>query len=53
MEEILRKRYEAAQLLEFRSYAEFALSTRMAHSVEEVHAIPARARPVGARNRAA
>lgn len=36
MEEILRKRYEAAQLLGFRSYAEFALSTRMAHSVEEV-----------------
>jgi len=36
MEDILRKRYEAAQLLGFRSYAEFALSTRMAHSVEEV-----------------
>jgi oligopeptidase A len=36
MEDILRRRHEAAQLLEFRSYAEYALSTRMAHSVEEV-----------------
>jgi oligopeptidase A len=36
MEEILRRRHEAARLLEFRSYAEYALSTRMAHSVEEV-----------------
>jgi len=31
MEDILRLRHEAAQLLEFRSYAEYALSTRMAH----------------------
>ncbi len=36
MEQILRKRHEAARLLDFRSYAEYALSTRMAHSVEEV-----------------
>jgi oligopeptidase A len=36
MEEILRLRHEAARLLDFRSYAEYALSTRMAHSVEEV-----------------
>ncbi len=36
MEAILRLRHEAAQLLEFRSYAEYALSTRMAHSVDEV-----------------
>jgi oligopeptidase A len=36
MEDILRLRHEAARLLEFRSYAEYALSTRMAHSVDEV-----------------
>jgi oligopeptidase A len=36
MENILRLRHEAAQLLEFRNYAEYALSTRMAHSVDEV-----------------
>jgi oligopeptidase A len=36
MEDILRLRHEAARLLDFRSYAEYALSTRMAHSVEEV-----------------
>jgi oligopeptidase A len=36
MEDILRLRHEAAQLLQFRSYAEYALSTRMAHSVDEV-----------------
>src|SRR5262249_51824154 len=36
MEEILRLRHEAARLLDFRSYAEYALSTRMAHSVDEV-----------------
>ena len=36
MEDILRKRHEAARLLDFRSYAEYALSTRMAHSVAEV-----------------
>jgi oligopeptidase A len=36
MEDILRLRHEAAQLLQFRSYAEYALSTRMAHTVDEV-----------------
>jgi len=36
MENILRLRHEAAQLLDFKNYAEYALSTRMAHSVEEV-----------------
>ena len=36
MEDILRLRHEAARLLEFKSYAEYALSTRMAHSVDEV-----------------
>ncbi|MBV8804035.1 MAG: M3 family metallopeptidase [Sinobacteraceae bacterium] len=36
MEEILRLRHEAAQLLDFKNYAEYALSTRMAHSVDEV-----------------
>ena len=36
MEDILRLRHEAARLLDFRSYAQYALATRMAHSVEEV-----------------
>ncbi len=36
MEQILRKRYEAARILGFGNYAEYALATRMAHSVEEV-----------------
>ncbi len=36
MEDILRLRHEAARLLDFKNYAEYALSTRMAHSVEEV-----------------
>jgi oligopeptidase A len=36
MEDILRLRHEAARLLQFGSYAEYALSTRMAHSVQEV-----------------
>jgi oligopeptidase A len=36
MEDIMRLRHEAAQLLDFRNYADYALSTRMAHSVEEV-----------------
>jgi oligopeptidase A len=36
MEGILRLRHEAAQLLDFRSYADYALSTRMARSVDEV-----------------
>jgi oligopeptidase A len=36
MEDILSRRHEAAQLLGFKSYAEYALATRMARSVEEV-----------------
>jgi oligopeptidase A len=36
MENILRHRHEAAQLLGFKSYAEYALAKRMARSVEEV-----------------
>jgi oligopeptidase A len=36
MEDILARRHEAAQLLGFKSYAEYALATRMARSVEEV-----------------
>jgi oligopeptidase A len=36
MEEILRRRHEAAQLLDFPNYARYALATRMAHSVDEV-----------------
>ena len=36
MDSILRLRHEAAQLLDFRNYAEYALATRMARSVDEV-----------------
>jgi len=36
MEEILRRRHEAARLLEFPNYAAYALATRMAGSVGEV-----------------
>ncbi|HTT42568.1 MAG TPA: M3 family metallopeptidase [Steroidobacteraceae bacterium] len=36
MEEILRRRHEAARLLDFGNYAEYALATRMAASVAEV-----------------
>jgi len=36
MEEILRRRHEAARLLDFSNYAEYALATRMATSVQEV-----------------
>ena len=36
MEQILRRRHEVAQLLDYPSYAHYALATRMAHSVEEV-----------------
>jgi len=36
MEEILARRHRAAQLLDFPSYAQYALATRMAHSTEEV-----------------
>ena len=53
MENILRLRHEAAQLLDFRSYAEYALSTRMARSVEEVlqflHELARTARPAALR----
>ncbi|HTT03545.1 MAG TPA: M3 family metallopeptidase [Steroidobacteraceae bacterium] len=36
MESILRLRFAIARLLDFKSYAEYALATRMARSVEEV-----------------
>ena len=36
MESILRLRHEAARLLEFSNYAEYALATRMARSVPQV-----------------
>jgi len=36
MESILRLRHEAARILDFANYAEYALATRMARSVEEV-----------------
>jgi oligopeptidase A len=36
MEDILRLRHEAARLLDFQSYAEYALANRMARSVGEV-----------------
>ena len=36
MEEILKRRHEAARLLDFKNYAEYALATRMASSAAEV-----------------
>ncbi len=49
MEQILARRHAAAQLLDFPNYAQYALATRMAHSVEEVltflHELAAAARP--------
>jgi len=52
MECILRLRHEAAQLLDFASYADYALANRMAHSVPEVleflRQLLAAARPAGA-----
>jgi oligopeptidase A len=36
MENILRLRHEAARILEFPNYAQYALATRMARSVDEV-----------------
>jgi oligopeptidase A len=36
MEDILRLRHEAAQLLDFKSYADYALANRMARTVPEV-----------------
>jgi oligopeptidase A len=53
MENILRLRHEAARLLDFRSYADYALSTRMARTVEEVieflHELARAARPAALR----
>ncbi len=49
MEEILRRRHEVARLLDYPSYAQYALATRMAHTVDEVldflHKLAAAARP--------
>ncbi len=49
MDNILRLRHEAARLLDFNNYAEYALSTRMARTVEEVlqflHELARAARP--------
>jgi oligopeptidase A len=49
MEQILAHRHAAARLLDFPNYAQYALATRMAHSVEEVlaflHELAAAARP--------
>jgi oligopeptidase A len=36
MQQILSRRHEVARLLDFGNYAEYALATRMAHSVSEV-----------------
>jgi oligopeptidase A len=36
MEEILKRRHEVAQILKFPSFAQYALATRMAHTVDEV-----------------
>jgi oligopeptidase A len=36
MEEILRRRHQVARLLDYPDYAQYALATRMAHSVDEV-----------------
>jgi oligopeptidase A len=53
MEQILRHRHEAARLLDFNNYAEYALATRMAHSVDEVlsflHELAATARTAAQR----
>jgi oligopeptidase A len=53
MESILRLRHEAARLLDFRSYAEYALSTRMARTPGEViqflHELARAARPAALR----
>ncbi len=54
MLKILRLRREAAALLDFRNYAEYALQTRMAKQVPEVlaflHDLAARARPPARRD---
>jgi oligopeptidase A len=53
MNDILRLRHEAARLLDFSNYAEYALSTRMARTVEEVlrflHELARAARPAALR----
>jgi oligopeptidase A len=53
MESILRLRHEAARLLDFNNYAEYALSTRMARTVAEVlkflHELARAARPAALR----
>ena len=53
MEKILRLRHEAARLLDFDNYAQYALSTRMARTVEEVlqflHELARAARPAALR----
>jgi oligopeptidase A len=53
MDNIVRLRHEAARLLDFNNYAEYALSTRMARTVEEVlqflHELARAARPAALR----
>jgi oligopeptidase A len=53
MEEILKRRHEAARVLGFASYAHYALATRMAHNVEEVlqflHELAVASRPAAER----
>jgi len=53
MNDILRLRHEAARLLDFRNYADYALSTRMARTVAEVlkflHDLAQAARPAALR----
>ena len=52
MQQILKLRHEAAQLLDFASYADYALANRMAHTVPEVmdflRQLVRAARPAGA-----
>jgi len=53
MESILRLRHEAARILNFRNFADYALATRMARTVEEVleflHQLAKSARPAAVR----
>jgi oligopeptidase A len=53
MENILRLRHEAARILEFKNYADYALATRMARTVDEVlqflHELAKSARPAAVR----
>ncbi|HWG76074.1 MAG TPA: M3 family metallopeptidase [Steroidobacteraceae bacterium] len=52
LQQILKLRHEAARLLDFASYADYALANRMAHTVPEVmdflHELVRAARPAGA-----